>query len=106
MDEKFTREDLFRVGGISRYDGVYGELTSVTCPTMLAQVARFLLGRILPLYGEGYKVVGESAGEFGNDTTIYTDLPYDEAFNVRFPIESRKLEWDAELVDELAEFLV
>lgn len=106
MDEKFSREDLFRVGGISKYEGVYGELTSVTCPTMLAQVAHFLLGRILPLYGEGYKVVGESASEFGNDTIIYTDLPYDEAFTVRFPLDSGRLVWDISLVDDLAGFLV
>ena len=105
MDEKFTKESLFQLGGVSKYEGVYGEMASVTCPTMLAQVAHFLLTRILQLYGE-YKVVGESAAEFGESVTLYTDLPYDEAFAVRFPIDSRKLEWDAQLVDELAEFLV
>lgn len=104
MDEKFTKSDLFRVGGVSKYDGVYGEMASVTVPALLKDIARFMLTRILQLYGE-YKVVGESASEFGESVTLYTDLSYDEAFTVRFPLDSGRLVWDNSLVDELAEYL-
>lgn len=105
MEEKFEKSDLFRVGGVGKYEGVYGESTCITCPLLLKDIARFMLTRILLLYGEGYKIVGESVSAFWDSVTLYTNLPHDEAFNVSFPIGNEEFVWDVGLVDELADFL-